>query len=150
MLFIVFQLGPDRYALDAREIVEVLPLVSVKRLPHAPAGIAGVLDYRGTPVPVIDVSAMALGRASAQRLSTRIFIVQCADGHRLGLIAERANQMLKREAADFVEPGVTVAAAPWLGRVTRDNDGFVQWVECGKLLSPAIRETLFQQLAEAA
>ena len=66
MLFLVFQLGPDRYALDAKRVAEVLPLVDIKSIPHAPNGIAGVFNYRGTPVPVIDLAQLTLGQPARQ------------------------------------------------------------------------------------
>jgi chemotaxis-related protein WspB len=150
MLFIVFQLGDDRYALNGRELVEVLPLMTVKRLPHAPAGIAGMLDYHGVPLPVVDLSSLALGRPAADRISTRILIAEGRDGRRLALIAERANEMLTREPADFNDSGVTISDAPYLGPVTRDARGIVQWITPERLLSPEVRDALFHQVEEAA
>src|SRR4029077_18118923 len=38
MLFILFQIGRDRYALSASGIIEALPLINLKRVPCAPAG----------------------------------------------------------------------------------------------------------------
>ena len=35
MLFLLFQLGADRYALPARDVAEVLPLVALKGVPGA-------------------------------------------------------------------------------------------------------------------
>jgi chemotaxis-related protein WspB len=52
MLFILFQIGRDRYALSAGSIIEVLPLMNLKSVPRAPAGVAGLLNYHGTPVPI--------------------------------------------------------------------------------------------------
>jgi chemotaxis-related protein WspB len=150
MLFIIFQLGRDRYALDARELVEILPLAHVKRLPHAPTGIAGMLDYHGITLPVVDLSELALGRAATERISTRILIVEYGAGRRLALIAERANEMLQREARDFVTSEVAVANAPYLGPVTGDTRGIVQWIAPQKLLSPAVHDALFHQVQEAA
>lgn len=150
MLFIVFQLGPDRYALDARELVEILPLVQVKRLPHAPAGVAGVLDYRGVALPVVDLTAMALGRPALERISTRILIAELANGRRIALIAERANEMLQKDVADFTETGVAVDSAPYLGPVTRDSRGLIQWIKPEQLLAPAVREALLLTIKEAA
>ena len=43
MLFLLFQLGNDRYALDASRVVEVLPLVELKHLPLAPRGTLVVM-----------------------------------------------------------------------------------------------------------
>ena len=62
MLFLLFELGQDRYALDVRQVAEVLPLVEFKRIPQAPPFVAGLLNYRGDPVPVIDLSQLTLSR----------------------------------------------------------------------------------------
>lgn len=71
MLFLTFRLGQDRYALDAGQIEAILPLVAIKQLPGAPAGVAGAIGYRGRPVPLIDLSLLALGRPAEPLLSTR-------------------------------------------------------------------------------
>ena len=78
MLFLLFELEVDRYALPARDVVEVLPLVALKRVPRAHAGVAGVMEYRGQAVPVIDLCALVVGRAAARRVSTRILVVRHA------------------------------------------------------------------------
>ena len=39
MLFILFQLGRDRYALDAAQVAEVLPLMELKALPRGRPGV---------------------------------------------------------------------------------------------------------------
>ena len=49
MLFLLFQLGKDRYALEASRVVEVVPLLALKQLPQAPKGVAGIFNYRGPP-----------------------------------------------------------------------------------------------------
>ena len=67
MLFLLLEIGSDRYALEADRIVEVLPLVAMKGIPHAARGVAGAFDYHGTAVPVIDLSELALGRAAPSR-----------------------------------------------------------------------------------
>src|SRR2546421_10050690 len=75
MLFLLFQLGTDRYALEASRVVEVVPLLELKRLPQAPEGVAGIFNYRGQPVPAVDLCALTLGQPARKRLSTRIIIV---------------------------------------------------------------------------
>lgn len=152
MLFILFQLGRDHYALDAAQVAEVLPLVQVKKIPHAPVGVAGVFTYRGAPVPVLDLSELALGRPAHSRLSTRVLLVNYPDatGKRrlLGLIAEKATETLRREPADFVASGVKSDGAPYLGPVASDARGLIQWIEVDKLLPASVREVLFKQVAE--
>ena len=82
MLFLLFQLGNDHYALDVAQIAEVMPLVGITRIPQAPPGVAGMFDCRGVPVPVIDLSQLMLGRPAQSRLSTRIIVVELSRRHR--------------------------------------------------------------------
>src|SRR6266508_2936730 len=106
MLFIIFQLGDDRYALDAGQIEEILPFVSIKPIPQAPHGVVGIFNYRGAPVPVIDLSELTLGRPARRRLSTRILVVHYDSGRSekrlLGLVAEKAMQTVRRDTNEFV------------------------------------------------
>src|SRR4051812_9926135 len=99
MLFVLFQVGNDQYAIPASRVIEVLPLVHFKRIPQSPPGVAGAFNYRGTAVPVVDLNEMLLGRPAAERLSTRVLLVrypmETARENILGLIAERATETLR-------------------------------------------------------
>lgn len=146
MLHVIVQLGSDRYALPARDIVEVLPLVALKSLLGAPRGIAGLLDYCGRPVPVVDLSALALGTPAAARVSTRLLMVRYAPARGgeelLGLIAERTTETLRRAADDF-QPTEVAGGARYLGPVVRDARGLIQRVEVSALLSEELHAALF-------
>ncbi|UXI68597.1 chemotaxis protein CheW [Tahibacter amnicola] len=152
MLFLLFQLGNDRYALDATQIVEVLPLVQLKQVPQAPAGLAGLLNYRGAAVPVVDLSQLALGRASAPRLSTRLIMARRggADGSLLALVAEQATETLRCDAAEFVSSGFADPDTAYLGPVRVTQGRIVQRVEIDKLLTPAMLACLDSTAAPAS
>ena len=148
MLLLLFHLGGDRFALDARQIAEVLPLVAVTRIPLAPPGVAGLFNYRGTPVPAIDLSQLTVGRPAPPRLSTRLVVVHYPDDdgntRLLGLIAEKATETVRRERADFVDSGVTSHQAPHLGPVASDDLGSIHWIDLQKLLPESVRDVLFK------
>ena len=44
MLFLLFWLGPDRYALATDDVGEILPMLEIKALPGSPAAIAGLIN----------------------------------------------------------------------------------------------------------
>jgi chemotaxis-related protein WspB len=152
MLFLIFELGADRYALDAASIVEVLPVVRIKTMPHAPPGVIGVFNHHGAPVPAIDLSELTLGRRAASLFSTRLIVVSYRDRQgglrRLGLIAERATDTMRREAADFVASGIVNGRAPYLGPVATDSRGVLQRIDVETLLPATVQEVLFAQLAD--
>ena len=153
MLLLVFQLGADRYALDVGQIVEVLPLVSFRPIPQAPRGVSGVINYHGGPVPLVDLAELALGKPSRLRMSTRIILVNYVEPggetHLLGLLAEQSTETIRRTEADFVDSGVAVDSAPYLGPLTTDARGTIQRVEVNRLLPATVRDVLFRQPLEA-
>lgn len=152
MLFLLFELGSDRYAVEAGRIAEVLPLLEVQRIPHSPKGVSGAINYHGVPVPVVDLSELAIGEPTALRFSTRIVLVRLAEGpgaqRLLGLIAERATETLRCDGSEFVPSGVTSQEAPYLGPVRPDPRGLIQWVDPVKLLPPAVTASLYAALVE--
>jgi chemotaxis-related protein WspB len=149
MLFLVFQLGADRFALDTANVAEVLPLVMVTPLPHAPAGVAGIFNYHGVPVPVIDLSQLTMGRPAEERRNTRLVLVHYPDRRGakrlLGLIAEKATETVRREPSDFVASGVTNPLTPHLGPVASDARGLMQRIDVATLLPAAVRDLLFAE-----
>lgn len=153
MLFLLFHLDADRYALPARDVKEVLPLVSTKALPGAPAGIVGLANYRGVAVPVIDLAWLALGRVSARRVSTRLLISNYphADGTErlVGLIVERATEMVARDPADFRPSGVATTAARYFGPIAHDPTGIIQRIDIAALLTPELRAALYPESGSA-
>ncbi|OLS59703.1 chemotaxis protein CheW [Pseudomonas putida] len=147
-LFLVFRVGGERFALDTREIAEVLPRLPLKPLARTPDYVAGVLAHRGALVPVIDVSALSFGTPAPQRTSTRLVLVHYRfDPLRpdllLGLILEQASNTLRCDPAEFRPYGVDNGAAPYLGPVREDAEGLLQWIGVQDLLNDEVRALLF-------
>jgi chemotaxis-related protein WspB len=143
MLFLVMQLDGNRYALDIRQVAEVLPLVNIETIARASAVVAGIINYGGAPVPVIDLSRLLMDRPAHRRLSTRIVLVRHAAGgpHDLvGLIAERATETMRRDSGDFREAGQSQ-----LGLVAFDAAGPVHWLDVERLLAEAPSESLLRR-----
>ena len=162
MLYLLFQIGNDRYALEARHAVEVVPFLELKRIPQAPRGVAGMFNFRGQPVPAVDLSELTFGHPARELFSTRIIIVRVSNSESpvpssasgitetrnaergtrnsklLGLIAEHATGMMRREPRDFVNPGVKIANAPYLGPVVMDDQGVIQLLQAEHLLSQTL------------
>ncbi len=152
MLFLLFQLGQDRYALDTRRVVEVLPLIELKKLPNAPPAVAGLFNYRGQPVTAIDLCMLTLGRPASRRLSTRLIVMDLQDAaggnHRVALIAEQATEVMRKDDKEFVATGVKVGGAPFLGPVLLEGDRPVQWIHEEGLVTEPLRRLLFSSPAE--
>lgn len=147
MLLLQFQAGNDRYGLDVAEVIEVVPRVTCREIPHTCPAVAGLINYRGTPVPVVDLTALITGAPSRPFFSTRIILTDYPDregGHRvLGLMAERVTETVSCGEGDFRPLGVNPAEAPYLGDICLHPDGTILRVRVEELLTPELRAALF-------
>ena len=142
MLLVVFHLGQERYALDATEVAEVLPLVDVKPIARAPAGVTGVIEVRGEIVPVVDLGQLLRNSPVERRMSTRLIVVRQstpAGERRLALMAERVSGTVIRHDRDFSASGI---AATVLGPLTYEGGELVQRIVLDALLPPAVRDAI--------
>ncbi|MBI6942232.1 purine-binding chemotaxis protein CheW [Pseudomonas putida] len=142
-LYLQFRLGDQRFALDVREVIEVLPCRPLKPIAHTPAWVAGILAHRGVLVPVIDLCALAFAQPSAQRTSTRLVLVRYRGDQQLGLILEQATETLRCPSEAFQPYGLDNGEAPYLGPVRQDAEGLLQRIEVDDLLSDAVRQLLY-------
>ena len=131
MLFLLFQAGNDAYALDARQVREVIPRVVLRECPGAPAFIAGLFNYRGIVVPVLDFCRLLQQPPCRPRLSTRILLVAGGEPahHRsrlLGLMVESLIKTLEAEEQVFSQAGVAADQAPFLGTIFCDGERLIQ------------------------
>jgi chemotaxis-related protein WspB len=147
VLFVLFSIGPQRYALPAYIIQEIIPIVERRVLPQAPDYVAGLIRYRGRVVPVIDLSRMAGFPAAAQVLSTRIILVDYPHGSGesqiLGLMVEHVTGTAGISTKELVSPGVTIPQAPYLGKLFNHSGEMIQTVHLDDLLTRDVKDILF-------
>ena len=129
MLYLLMDVGPDIYAVATAAVVEVVPCAALKSAPCKLAALAGILNYRGQPVPVMDAGVLLADRPCPLRFSTRIIVQRVEIGGRerlLGLVGENITRVRQFAESDFVEPGARAADFPITGRVAVLGDRWVQ------------------------
>lgn len=151
MLFILFTLDNERYVIDATQVERLMPLTPQsppKAIPGAPSWVAGVLDHEGTPLPVIDLPALALGRPAAQLMSTRVVLVRYPHAgtvRLLALLLEGATRTIRLAADAFHDAGIDMPHARYLGPVASEAGGLVQWIRVEHLLPDDVKTLLFPE-----
>ncbi len=149
MLRIVFKAGDTRYALDAADAIEIVPRVDFRPIPRAPDFIAGVFDFRGAIVPVIDLCARLANAPAARVLSTRVILVRYTDRRGapqiLGLMAEEVTQAERASPEAIRPPPVRSPEAPFLGPLNAGD--MLQYITTRDLLAPDIEALLFPEAA---
>ena len=146
MLMLLLSTGEDTYAVDAERVIEVVPLVDIRRLPRAPEYVAGLLNYHGALVPVIDLGCLIGEKACSPRLSTRIVLIDypgAGTTHALGLMAERVVETIDVKRDCVTSTNVRVEETPYLGEMIADERGMISRLAVDRLLPDSLRRSLF-------
>lgn len=105
-----FEVHGQLFGIDVQQIREIVRSQTVTPLPRAPGLIEGVVDLRGTIIPVVDAGRALGDRPSAEGPRARIAIVE-VDGLVFGLRVDGAADVIAVAAGDVGEPPPLVAHA---------------------------------------
>lgn len=140
----MLQISGQRYAFPAVEVEEIIPLIPCRSLAGVPPYVCGLIDYRGSAVPVVDLGMMICGDPCVRYYSTRILLTR-VEGHLLGLVAEEVTISQRWNDEQWKPLGVAQKQTPFLGPVLNDELGFIQRLDASLLLPPAVRAALFER-----
>ena len=136
-LMLLLCLGEDRYVIGADYIVEIFPRINLKIIPHSKKYLAGLLNYGGVPLPVIDLSQIVIGKESNNAMHTRIILLQYTAPEKgrqsLGLIAEQIVQTEEIDPNTFIESGLQLGELPFLEGVLTKGNRSTQFISVPKL-----------------
>jgi len=149
MLYLTFKAGESEYAVETTRILQVVPRAILRPCPDAPAYIAGILNYRGKPIVVVDSSMLINHAPCACLFSTRIIIAEYPRaGNRqimLGLMAEGVAAFMENDPLDFVENVLKTPGVNYLGKMFRDGDRLVQLVKIDEIVPAELDNMLMIQ-----
>lgn len=137
MQLLTFTIGGQAYAIESKKVVEVLPLVTTRPIPHLPDYLPGIFTYRGRFVPLVDLGLRINGTPLTRRLSTRVIVVEIGGGAtsadpqasclvRFGIMAENVVTIRSTGSAPGDAETKELAADAYLGRLLRLDGQTVQ------------------------
>lgn len=118
--YLTFKLDDEVFALDISQVREVLDFTALTRVPRTPDFMRGVINLRGSVVPVVDMRLKFGMSKTEQTVNTCIIIVEInLDGEKLilGALADSVQEVIDLEP-EQIEP------APRIG--TRLNTEFIK------------------------
>lgn len=132
---VAFQLGNEEYAVDILNVQEINRLLNITRVPRSPAYIDGVVNLRGSIIPVINLHKKFNMDISGNDEDTRIIVFQF-DDVKAGIIVDRVSEVLHLSLNDIEETAAvynTIDAETIKG-VARVDDRLLILLDLQKLL----------------
>jgi purine-binding chemotaxis protein CheW len=138
--YLIFSLGGEQFAVGTLRVREIIEYGNITAVPMMPEFIRGVINLRGTVVPVIDLNAR-FGRtrtAASRRTCVVILEVTSEDGnHVMGIIVDAVSAVRHIDSSN-VEPSPSFGTrirADFIDGMAKVNGGFVILLDLGKVLS---------------
>lgn len=143
---LVFEVAHRRFGVPSSDVRELLRAVTVVPLPKAPAIVEGIIDVRGTIVPVLDIRSRFRLPGKAADHSDHLLVARA--GERLvALRVDRALDLV-RVGADEIEEAAEIApGVEYVAGVAKLADGLVLIHDLRTFLSQAESTALDQSLA---
>jgi purine-binding chemotaxis protein CheW len=138
--YLTFVVGDEEFGVGILQAKEIIEYDTVTTVPHAPAFIRGVINLRGSVVPVVDL-AVKFGRPSRDvtRRSCIVIVEVRHDGVTtvVGIIADRVTQVAEL-ASDAIEPAPsfgTGVRTDWLVGLGRAGKRYLLLLDTDRLLA---------------
>jgi purine-binding chemotaxis protein CheW len=109
--YLTYKLGDETFALDISKVREVLDFTTVTKVPRTPEFMRGVINLRGSVVPVVDLRLKFGMTRTENSVNTCIIITEVTvDGDTtvLGALADSVQEVLDLEQG-------SIAPAPRIG-----------------------------------
>ncbi|MDY6907054.1 MAG: chemotaxis protein CheW [Chloroflexota bacterium] len=133
---VVFNLGGEAYGVDIATVREIIQMQPVTTVPGTPHFVQGVINLRGSVIPVVDLRTRFGLEAVEHGKDTRIVVVN-SKGQDIGIIVDSVAEVL-RVAADSIEPPssmITTSDSEYLLGILKLPDRLVILLDADRVLS---------------
>lgn len=145
--YLTFQLADEVFAVDVAKVREILEWTTITKVPQTPAYMCGVINLRGSVVPVIDLKQKFGMAATAKTVNTCIIVVEVAqqdDTIVLGALADSVQEVFELEPAQ-IEPAPKIGTnlnTDFIQGMGKQNDTFIMILDIDRVFNDVDLTTL--------
>jgi purine-binding chemotaxis protein CheW len=141
--FLTFSLGEELYGVDILRVQEIKGYTAVTRIPNTPPHIKGVLNLRGTIVPIVELRTL-FGMPTIEYTTFTVIIVVVVQNKVMGLVVDAVSDVLtitQHEMQPAPAFGHRVDQT-YVTSLAKSGDKLVSLLDLDRLLlDPAVKET---------
>jgi purine-binding chemotaxis protein CheW len=135
---VTFTLGKEEYGVDINKVREIIRLVEITHVPKAPAFVEGLINLRGTVVPIIDLRKRFDIRVAGDEKKTRIMVVD-VNGRTLGVVVDAVSEVLRLQGENIEPAPATISAgvdSRFLKGVGKIGENLMLLLDLDRILNP--------------
>lgn len=134
--FLTFNLGDELYGVDILRVQEIKGYTTVTKIPNTPPHIKGVLNLRGTIVPIVELRTK-FGLPTIDYTAFTVIVVVVVRDKVMGLVVDSVSDVLNIDRKDIQPPpqfGAKVDVS-FVNGIGKSGDKLVTLLEMDRLLA---------------
>ncbi len=138
--FVTFSAGEQSFSIEITQVREIRRWSPVTALPHAPHEVLGVMNLRGSVIPIYDLAAR-FGLGQTPENPRNVIVVAMHGGQTVGLLVEAVSEILSVSREQIQEtPDIRseMARQSITGVIPIEN-GMTRVIDLGAVLHPGNR-----------
>lgn len=153
--YLSFTLGDETFSVDVAKVREILEFKTVTKVPRTPEFMCGVINLRGSVVPVIDMRLKFGITATETTVNTCIIVLEVSvDGETtvVGALADSVKEVLEMES-DQIEPAPKIGTrlnTEFIKGMGKQNEEFIIILDIDKIFGTEEMLTLQQSTESVA
>jgi purine-binding chemotaxis protein CheW len=136
--YLTFQLSEEIFAVDVAKVREILEWTTITKVPQTPDYMCGVINLRGSVVPVIDLRLKFGMPATEKTVNTCIIVVEVEqEGETivLGALADSVQEVFELEPTQ-IEPTPRIGTnlnTDFIQGMGKQNDSFIMILDIDRV-----------------
>ncbi|MFP4621481.1 MAG: chemotaxis protein CheW [Bacteroidales bacterium] len=151
--YLTFRLGKEEFGVHVSQVLNILEMTQITEVPKTPDFMKGVINLRGTVLPVIDTRVKFAMSETEYTSKTCIIVLDLdLDGNpvNIGAIVDEVLSVIEIEAGD-IEPPPNLGnqyQSEFIYGMARADHGFIMMLDMEKVISVVELEQLAQNTEE--
>ncbi len=106
--YLTFTLEDRTYGVPLPQVAEISPSRELNRMPHMPKGVEGLLDLRGSVIPVVNLR-VRLGMPALEAGAAHNILILSLAGTLIGVLVDRVDSVITASAEEHAPAGPILA-----------------------------------------
>lgn len=133
---VVFDLATEAYGVDIGAVREIIRMQDITKVPRCPEFVEGIINLRGSVIPVVDLRKRFSLTVSEQSKDNRIVVVDIV-GRDIGVIVDAVNEVLRIQGDSVAPPSsvITTTDSAYLLGIAKLESRLIILLDLEKVLS---------------
>jgi purine-binding chemotaxis protein CheW len=138
--YLTFQIGTEIFGTSVNNVINILEMTKITRIPQALKHMKGVINLRGSILPILDARLKLNLPETEYTTNTCILVLEITDRKeslQLGVIVDNVQEVIELSDADIQPPPSlgTNYQADLINGMTKKDDVFILLIDVNKIFA---------------